>query len=56
MRYKCDVCGIVRTMLYEFKYDDFTFGYKLKFCHDCGEKVREFIRGSEQTPIKENEK
>ncbi len=48
MKTKCTICGKVEDVIYEFKYLDFTFGYTLNLCHDCGEAIREHIREKEE--------
>ncbi len=43
MKTKCAICGKIEKVIYEFKYLDFVFGYVLNLCHDCGEKVKDYI-------------
>ena len=43
MNYKCDRCGIIGEITHQFVYDDYSFGYSLEFCYNCGNKIKQKI-------------
>ena len=46
MKVKCAKCGEIREQGYTFKRDGWQGSYNnytLTLCHDCGERVKEFI-------------
>jgi formate dehydrogenase maturation protein FdhE len=43
MREKCDNCGLIEDILYEFIFHETIFGYRLKFCSQCGQKIKKMI-------------
>jgi len=43
MREKCDNCGKLDNIRYEFRFEDVVFSYRLKFCSECGEKIKKIL-------------
>jgi rRNA maturation protein Nop10 len=41
---KCDNCGKIDDVRYEFNCLDWVFAYRLKFCGDCGEKIEKILK------------
>ena len=42
MKYKCDLCGTIGEIEFEFKRTDWN-GYTLKFCWECGNTLKDLI-------------
>jgi len=55
MKTKCAICGKIEKVLYEFRYLSYVFGYVLYLCHDCGEKVADYMDSIEFTKVQSSE-
>jgi len=52
MKEQCDICHQIENIYFTLEYKDFVFGYRLKFCVRCGDKVKEYIVKLTESAVK----
>lgn len=43
MKEQSDMCGQIEDIRFTFEHNDPVFAYRLKFCAECGSRIREYI-------------